>query len=154
MVRVAGPSTPRRVAGVAEREVVLVESPPLDDMSAVERLLGALSGQRCPAKWVVWPGPGRRCAAILPIEDLHDRGGLARAIDDVLPGAEVSFGKRAVSLVGTGLDEECALLDRVIATCDELDVVPSYLERTSLRLTVVVDETSSSALVRALHGLL
>jgi aspartate kinase len=151
LIRVAGPDTPKRVAGVASRAVSLLVLPPADSAAAVREVVARLAGHGLEARWLTWPGPGTGWSAILPTDDLHDAAGLEAELAAAFPGARLEAPLFAVSIVGTGLDEDEGVLARVLDACQSVDAEPRHLERTSLRLTAVVDPVAAEPLTRLLH---
>ena len=151
-VRVAGPEPRRAVAAVARRGVCLVRAGAAG-AEAVLDLEAALAATGAPATWVSWAGSGHPAVALVPLEDLHDRAAFEAAARDAGAG-EVAFGLEAVSAVGVGLDTDPQAARGLLAACAAAAAEVRHLERTSLRVTVVVDAAKGPAVERAAHAAL
>ena len=151
MVRVDAPNEPRKVAGVASREVFLLRLPPVEGHEAVGDLVTALREFGLDSRWLAWPGSGEAWTAIAPVEGLCDASVIGDRLAESFPGVRVEEGLGAVSIVGTGLDSDQTVLSEALDACELAGESPRHIERTSLRLTFVVSVSASADLVRALH---
>ncbi len=151
-VRVAGPEAQPAVRALARRGVCLVRAGAAS-AEAVVALEAALAAAGAPATWVSWAGGGHPAVALVPLEDLHDRAAFEAAARAA--GADaVTFGLDAVTAVGVGLDTDPGAARGLLDACAAAGAEVRHLERTSLRVTAVVDAAKGPEVERAAHAAL
>lgn len=147
-VRLAGPETPATVVAVARRKVGLVRAA-VAGAEAVAALEAALAGNRCRALASHWGGPGTEAVLLVATGDLLDRAG-AEAAARAAGATALDLDLEGVSAAGAGADDP-GVAAALVAACAAEGARICHLERTRLRVTVVVDPAAGEAVERRVH---
>ncbi len=155
IVRRFPPRLPGRVVGVAS-ESGLVSVTTADEGGALLlELLALLDERQVAGKQLLfqdWPARGGAGSLVLSLENLHGFAELRREIAGLF-GERVRLreGVGAVSAIGTGINATFANLRRAYAAVAATGAVPLAISTSGFRVSLLLEEASLEAAVRALH---
>jgi aspartate kinase len=140
-----------RIAGVTSQEGLVLLSVEEGDGALLEALLERLDAKGIRGKQLHWEGRGRLSLVIA-----GDDPDVAAAVVDALGpvGAErvrVEAGVGAVSVIGTGINDDHRNFRRFLEVCAEVGEAPRLITTSRFRISGVVGEGAILPLVRALH---
>lgn len=145
------PKASSGVRGIAHESSVGTISAKSARSEDVSRLLRRLADLGAHAKQITLTESGA-FSCVLPLDDLHNEGSLARAVSEILGDGSYRRDQGAVSLIGDGIAKSPALLSLSLESAAGAGIEVKGLSTSSFRVTFIVATTDVVPLVRLMHA--